>query len=369
MVDAALVGDGFDRMAELAAEELGRPVAIVVPALEVAVVWPGAEMAPAGRAGLEALDRFTAARVEGRPVEIPAGAELVVPVTFGEQLVGSVAMLDGKAEAVPEASEFLHLAATASATAYALEEARERDATPGRLVADVLAGRIDPATAARRAHAAGCDLHDGVVAGATEVRSSRPREAVAVVSEQCPGALAELAGDRLYALLPRTTPPEPLAERLRSYGPTAISSSYTEGKDLGRALHEAELMLDVIARDAQTAREIENGSGSEVYRLLFRVLASRPEEVLSFYEDTIAPVARYDSQYSGELVATLEAYLANDCNMNATARAIYAHRHTIAYRLERVKELTRLDPASTEDRERLGLGLKALRIVERDLPR
>jgi len=41
MVDAALVGDGFDRMAELAAEEAERPVAIVVPALDVVVVWPG----------------------------------------------------------------------------------------------------------------------------------------------------------------------------------------------------------------------------------------------------------------------------------------------------------------------------------------
>ena len=58
------------------------------------------------------------------------------------------------------------------------------------------------------------------------------------------------------------------------------------------------------------------------------------------------------------------AYFANDCNMNATARAIYAHRHTVAYRLERVRELTGLDPAATEDRERLGLGLKALRLID-----
>ena len=55
---------------------------------------------------------------------------------------------------------------------------------------------------------------------------------------------------------------------------------------------------------------------------------------------------RYDDQYRGDLLATLEAYLANDCNMNATARAIYAHRHTVAYRLERVRELTGLDPPS-----------------------
>ena len=90
---------------------------------------------------------------------------------------------------------------------------------------------------------------------------------------------------------------------------------------------------------------------------------------MSFYEDTVAPIARYDDQYRGDLVSTLESYLANDCNMNATARAIYAHRHTVAYRLDRVRELTGLDPASSEDRERLGLGLKALRIVEPDLPR
>ena len=128
-------------------------------------------------------------------------------------------------------------------------------------------------------------------------------------------------------------------------------------------------MLEVLAREGDTAREIETGAGSEVYRLLFRVLASHPEEVMSFYEDTVAPVARYDDQYRGELIATLEAYFANDCNMNATAREIYAHRHTVAYRLERVRELTGLDPGSTEDRERLGLGLKALRIVEPDLPR
>ena len=83
----------------------------------------------------------------------------------------------------------------------------------------------------------------------------------------------------------------------------------------------------------------------------------------AFYKDTVAPVARYDEQYRAELLPTLEAYLAADCNMNSTARAFHAHRHTIAYRLERVKELTGLDPGSSEDRERLGLGLKAQRIV------
>ena len=123
--------------------------------------------------------------------------------------------------------------------------------------------------------------------------------------------------------------------------------------------------------------EVKSGGGEEpgedigggTYRLLFRVLASHPEEVKSFFEDTIAAVVRYDEQYATDLLGTLEAYLAQNCNMNATAQAIYAHRHTVSYRLERVRELTGLDPFTSEDRERLGLGLKAYRIIKPRLPR
>ena len=105
--------------------------------------------------------------------------------------------------------------------------------------------------------------------------------------------------------------------------------------------------------------------GDGTYRLLFRVLASNPEEVRAFYDDTIAPLARYDEQYGTELVGTLEAWFSYDCSTSATAAGIYVHRHTVAYRLDRVKELSGLDPLKSEDRERLGLGLKAGRVMGR----
>jgi DNA-binding PucR family transcriptional regulator len=98
-------------------------------------------------------------------------------------------------------------------------------------------------------------------------------------------------------------------------------------------------------------------------------MASHPQEVRSFFDDTVAPLVAYDEQYATDLVGTLDSYLANNCNMNATAQAIHAHRHTVAYRLGRVKELSGLDPLRSEDRERLGLGLKAYRIIAPSLPR
>ena len=139
-----------------------------------------------------------------------------------------------------------------------------------------------------------------------------------------------------------------------------MSSFYADLADLGRAMQEAELVLDVLRRsDVPIAEDIGTGT----YRLLFRVLASHPEEVRSFYEDTVAPLVAYDAQYSTDLVGTLSAYLERNCNMNATAAAIYAHRHTVAYRLERVKELTGARPAAVRGPRAAGLGLKAYRII------
>ena len=68
-------------------------------------------------------------------------------------------------------------------------------------------------------------------------------------------------------------------------------------------------------------------------------------------------------------MTTVEAYLDNDGNVAATAKQLFTHRHTIRYRLERVRELCGHDVTSTEGREKLGLGLKAMRVLGIASPR
>ena len=60
---------------------------------------------------------------------------------------------------------------------------------------------------------------------------------------------------------------------------------------------------------------------------------------------------------------TLESFLDEDGSVARTAQRLFTHRHAIRYRLERVRELTGLDVSSTDGRERLGLGLKAMRVL------
>ncbi len=371
MVEAVLHGEGMERVAVLASERVGRPVAIVVPSAGVATVVPHAD-AP----GLAAVRRYAAMR--GREAaSLPAGVALAVPVNSGGEPVGVVAMLEGDTPVPPESGEVLQLAALAVMTGVALDEAREQAAAQvrGGLLEELREAPMPAEDVLRRAARLGGDLSGGAIVVVTEVRSTRPRQLTALVADDCPGAVAQLLDDRLYALLPadsRDAHPESaaraLAERLRKHGPTAISSLYADPGELHRAVQEAELVLEVVSRDERMA-ETMSEAGSGVYRLLFRVLASHPDEMRSFFEDTVGPVVRYDDRYHTDLLATLEAYLAQECNMNATARAIYAHRHTVAYRLERIQQLTGLDPTASEDRERLSLGLKAYRIVAPSLPR
>ena len=105
------------------------------------------------------------------------------------------------------------------------------------------------------------------------------------------------------------------------------------------------------------------------YRLLLPAISEDPRELERFYAETVAPLSAYDDQYETELVATVEAYLDNDGNVAATAKQLFTHRHTIRYRLERVKELCGHDVSATEGREKLGLGLKAMRVLGIASPR
>jgi DNA-binding PucR family transcriptional regulator len=129
-----------------------------------------------------------------------------------------------------------------------------------------------------------------------------------------------------------------------------------------RAAGEALLAANVASPDDPGPRLL-SFDDTGAYRLLLPAMSDDPAELERFYSDTIATLVAYDEQYGTELVKTLETFLANDGSMTATFKELFTHRHTIRYRLERIKELTGLDVNSTDGRERLSLGLKAMRVL------
>jgi sugar diacid utilization regulator len=131
--------------------------------------------------------------------------------------------------------------------------------------------------------------------------------------------------------------------------------------ELYRAGQEALLAVNVAEAGGGASPLSFEQTGA--YRLLLPALCDDPGELLRFYAETVEPLAQYDEQYETDLVLTVETFLAADANVAGTAQRLFTHRHTVRYRLERVKEITGLDCSSTDGRERLSLGLKSMRVL------
>jgi sugar diacid utilization regulator len=136
-------------------------------------------------------------------------------------------------------------------------------------------------------------------------------------------------------------------------------------KDLKRAGNEAMLSANVVEGEHVSELAFE---ATGTYQLLLPYM-SDPAELKRFYNDTVRPLVAYDEQYETDLLGTLATFLDCDANVNATAARLITHRHTIRYRFERVRELTGLDVQSTDGREKLSLGLKAMRVLGIAAPR
>jgi DNA-binding PucR family transcriptional regulator len=131
--------------------------------------------------------------------------------------------------------------------------------------------------------------------------------------------------------------------------------------DLPRAASEALLAANVAHGSDDGVVLAFDDTGA--YRLLLSTMSENPQELQRFYAETVEPLVAYDSQYETDLVGTLEAFLDADGNVAGTAQRLFTHRHTVYYRLERVRELSGHDVSSSDGREKLSLGLKAMRVL------
>jgi sugar diacid utilization regulator len=368
--DAVESGAGLPAVARAAGRALDASV-IVLDAgssvLAVACASPEDERAVmAGEAGTETVELRVAESEVGRLRYRPRGEQ---PPGALLRLVANLIGLELERSRAPE---------------------RATEAAVGDFLQDLLARRVtDRENIVARAAELGCDLAGGATAVVVRARPQGPEEGdwrarVLTLAERGAraierGSLAALAeagwsrhGEReLVILVPGADQAtgrravkavlHELEASLPGFVVTVARSRHTaEPADLHRAGAEA-----LLAANVAEARGLAELSFEETgaYRLLLPAMAEDPRELQGFFEETVAPLVTYDEQYETELVRTLETFLDADGNVARTSEKLFTHRHTIRYRLERVKELTTFDVSSTDGRERLSLGLKAMRVL------
>ena len=360
-------GKGLPGLARSASEVLGMPVALL------------------DRSGLVLATAGATRDEEARLAEGGRGVGSR-ELSIGDHQVGQLRWV-GSEEPDAEVVEVL-------AALSALEVERARSESWGNeeqaalLVAALLDDRVDPASLVPEAAELGCDLSGG--AGFLMIRahagSAQPGDwrsrvldlTLRTVRAIVPGSLACLEDGDQNATVGLLVPAAE-EERLlraqealdrdlpRSLGGIAVTISRSrvchDPAELGRTAAEARLALNVGDAEGRSPIAFEE---TGAYRLL---LGTGEEELRRFFSETVEPLVEYDDQYDTDLVATVETYLESDANVPATAKRMFTHRHTIRYRLERIRELSGHDATATEGRERLGLGIKAMRVLGIAAPR
>src|SRR4051812_25925649 len=224
MVGAVLAGDGLERIAEIASQHGGVPVAVIVPRLGTPVeAW-----AP--------YERYVARRLAGGKPDRPREVAAEVPIVSGGHELGAVLMLG--AGGASDAGEYLHVAAVAALTEVAVAEARDEteQSLRGSFLEELLTrGDLEGPDVLRRAARMGCDLGDGFVGLCADPGDRSPGRLIAAISSERPGALAQAVNGRVFALLPGA--PDDVrraASRLASRTTVGLSSAYSDPGDVRR---------------------------------------------------------------------------------------------------------------------------------------
>lgn len=97
--------------------------------------------------------------------------------------------------------------------------------------------------------------------------------------------------------------------------------------------------------------------------LLYLFLRADKALAERFVSTVLGPVIQHDRKRRSDLLSTLESYFANAESAKETGRTLYAHPHTITYRMKQIEKLTGCSLKDPQDKLHLQLAVKAYRIL------
>jgi PucR family transcriptional regulator, purine catabolism regulatory protein len=148
--------------------------------------------------------------------------------------------------------------------------------------------------------------------------------------------------------------------RLRSARIVAgVSASCSALDGLPRAVGQARIALRHGVARGDTPIMLFDELG-----VRYKALDSLPDDVLrELREGVVGALAAADAEHDGELLPTLEAYLAESFSVSAAAAVLFVHRNTLRKRLARIESLTHLDLASSGGQAEAYLSVRAAEVL------
>lgn len=99
-----------------------------------------------------------------------------------------------------------------------------------------------------------------------------------------------------------------------------------------------------------------------VYHLLG--LVQPREQLEEFFNHVLGRLQKYDQENKADLMSTLEEYFLNGGNITLAAKKKYLHRNTFMYRIEKIKDILKVDFKHPESVLELQIALKIRKILD-----
>jgi hypothetical protein len=389
VADAALRGAGAAELAGVFAQMIRKTVVLLDPEFGLHTRAPGGEAGGTGlpwdpgEVSIARLLRALAA--ERRPLRVPpvpgstlSHGCLAMPVTAGETALGYLLVLDDSGVAAPDDADLI--ITSYAATLFALTLAREQTTLElglryqGTVLDSLVCGHfLDRYDARGKALELGiADAQPFRVAVARTGTGAAPGPRGDDLAYRLMTRLAVSArspfvvrGPDLVVIMPEPQETRPAGRgggreaalemfsrllRDRPPGPqlTCGVSEPTPQPELApQALRQAEQAIELgtrLGRAGQLIRYEELG----IYRLLLQI--GDMHQLWRFAEDVLGPLISYDATHKVDLTGTLAAYLNQHESLKQTARVLRVHVNTVAYRIQRIGQLTSLDLTDPDDR-------------------
>lgn len=336
---------------------------------------------------------------ERRPLRMPAVPDsvltrgcLAIPVGIGATNLGYLLILDrpdGGSAAADATDDVDLLTAGYVATLFALTLANERTSTDlglryeGALVEALVAGHFeDRRDAERKTAALGIadretfrvavvrglapvieDVADQIEAIRSKILMTMPGTALAVRQTELIAILHD-TGDGAPARLKDTLTPFLNGSRaVRAGMACGVSGPDRYADEIPRLYREAGHAVDIGARIALDGPVVEYGELG-IYRLLLQI--GDVAQLRRFAEETLGPLIRYDAAHKVGLVRTLSVFLDQRESLKRAASRLHVHANTVAYRLQRIEQLTPLDLTDADDRLVAHVAVKILEVQQQD---
>ncbi|HEY9732617.1 MAG TPA: helix-turn-helix domain-containing protein [Drouetiella sp.] len=364
---STLLEEGLDGLVEEISNSLNRPVVVETADFKVLAcrnmgATPASQQRFLSEEAAKMIRRRAAVQNQDVTlIPLKIGRRLVLPVLIGDSLMGFVAVMVRPTDDVDMVAEYLQAAALSATVEF---NQRRRDGsvftvTQQSLLKDLLSGNnLSASDQERLERHYGFDLCDGLFVFVVE---SNGNGSLTKHFSEDGFASTEIEGMRVFVVpfLEKNATTwqkeaQLLIDKIKKSAGLPTNSKIQVGAaraaqtivDLPEAYREARQAL-IIGSMVHGDKDFVIGYGELGIRRLLYLMIDHPE-LERFYEDNLAPLEAYDTEWESELVPSLRVYLDQGANLNSAARALFIHRHTLRYRLEQIADILKVDIDSQE---------------------